>query len=522
MTVSRSSKAEPSAAAGYSLWADPVFRQTLKFLAIPGVFLGSVLVLGIHLPKIILYGFAVVMGMVLFFRSLKEPEWLLGVYVLFIPFSKKIVASIAPGLNASNVLLLMLLIAMVNTGRARGSLLRPIPLQKLILTFGALSSYSIITTAIQPGGVDYILNDVLSEFKAWLDPFIVFVAFSAMIKDGKMARRVAMYMVMGTMIVLMLGLSEWFDKHGLSSIEKSRLLGPQIQPNDFGAFIVYSGAPMIGLFLVYYRSWQAWGLTPYFLIMLRVLLGTFSRGAVLGLAAAGLAATYVRSKLFLVLALAASLIVVLVYPQILPESIRARFGQSENQSLHVDKNNDASIDSRYILWEAAREMTWESPFFGKGFKMFQVLKDDYTDIPVREADTHNMFLWISSQMGIPALLLFCLIMGKTFFMGIHLNKRHSDPFARALGIGGAAMVAGVMVVNMFGSRMINVETCGYVWIYMVVLGHLYKELIDNNQDVAPPPKKISPVAATRLAQRRVASIRPHPGLAGRKIIEKSP
>ena len=61
-----------------------------------------------------------------------------------------------------------------------------------------------------------------------------------LIRDGAMARRMVIYMLIGLLGVLAMGVMEMLDKMGLSSIEKSRVGGPQLQPNDYGAFLVYS------------------------------------------------------------------------------------------------------------------------------------------------------------------------------------------------------------------------------------------------------------------------------------------
>jgi hypothetical protein len=42
-------------------------------------------------------------------------------------------------------------------------------------------------------------------------------------------------------------------------------------------------------------------------------------------------------------------------------------------------------------------------------------------------------------------------------------------------MGAASMVGGVLVVNMFGSRMVDVGVSAYVWILLAVLAHLRLE-----------------------------------------------
>ena len=121
-------------------------------------------------------------------------------------------------------------------------------------------------------------------------------------------------------------------------------------------------------------------------------------------------------------------------------------------------------------------MTVESPFLGKGFKAFQYFKGRYTSVDVHESDTHNMFLFVSSQMGIPALISFLATLACLFGFGYAVWRKAGDGFARSLGLAGIGMSGAVVVINMFGSRMVNIEVCAYVWVFLAVLGHLFAEL----------------------------------------------
>jgi O-antigen ligase len=261
---------------------------------------------------------------------------------------------------------------------------------------------------------------------------------------------------------------------GLASIEKSRVLGPQNQPNDFGAFLVYGLGPFVGLFLLTFTRMRSWSLLPVFGAAAKVLLATFSRGAYLGLGMASVVATYVRGKRYVVLGAFLGLIVLVSLPQLIPSSLVDRMAQTQVEGMSGSRL-DASSENRMVLWDAAVTMTLESPVFGKGFKNFRRLKSQYTEYDVMESDTHNMFLFISSQMGIPALIVFLILIYRIYAHGRTLAHEHADLWARAIGIGGAAMAGGIVAINMFGSRMVNIEVCGYVWIWLAVMLHILKE-----------------------------------------------
>lgn len=455
---------------------DGLLKSTIIFIAIPGVLLGIIMGLGIPFPKWILYGVAGVLGSVMFFKSFTNPEFLMAAFILYIPISKQIVVPLAPGINGTNLLLLMLVISLVSiSSKNERPIFTSYPNTKIVKIFAYISCFSVFTLIVSDGGLSYLLEDILPQFKGWVEQFIIFFIFVNLIKDGSMARRVVIYLMIGTLVATAIGVQETLDKMGLASIEKSRVLGPQLQPNDYGAFLVYNIAPFFAIFLTYFKSWKAWLLTPYFLVTLKVLLSTFSRGALLALAAAIFVGSFVKGKKFIISGSILGIVAIILLPELIPTSLKDRFGLSENVEIK-EENLDASSETRLVLWQAALTMSLESPVFGKGFKNFNRLKSNYTEVDVREGDTHNMYLWISSQMGLPALFFFLLILFRFYKVSTNIFLNHPDKFTKAIGLGGASMVAGVVVVNMFGSRMIGIDVCGYVWIYLAIVSRLVGEI----------------------------------------------
>jgi len=458
-----------------------ILLRTLGFLAVPGSILALSMVLHVRIPSPLLYALAGVVGLIIGVRSLTDPEWLMAGFLLYMPLSKEVIVPLAPGVNGVNIFTAMLILAAVVTSRRDGRPFMPrVPHTRLMTWWAILSCFSVVTLILRPGGLSYLVDDVALDFKGWLDQFFVFFLFVSLIRDGEMARRMVVYMMVGAVLAYVLGFQEMLDKQGLASLEKSRVLGPQLQPNSFGAFIVYSLPPFIGLFAVNLRRIRAWLSLPAFALVAKVLLATFSRGAYLAMGATALAAGYLRGKWLLAAGLGGVLIVVLYLPQLLPGSLVARMDDTMVQSAyseHVDK----SSETRLILWHAGVDMTLESPVFGKGFRVFPLLKSEYTERPVAESDNHNMYLYISSQMGIPAVVVFLLILYRLYRSGKTVYRNSRDRFNRAVGLGGAMMAVGVAVTNMFGSRMTNIEVCGYVWVYFAVLSHLLIELRDNEE-----------------------------------------
>jgi O-antigen ligase len=457
-------------------WANGSLRSTLLFLTVLVIFALIVVSQKDPLPSWVLYSFAVTVGIILFLRSLVDAEWLLALVPLYIPLSKQYVVSLAPGINGTNILLIMLVLSwFVLSQRDMQPMFKRLPKTRLVLVWAILSCFSVVTLVFTRGGLSYLLEDVLVDYKAWVDQFVLFFVFVNLIRDGAMARRVVLYMMLGALVVTVIGMQEMLGKLGLNSIEKSRLLGPQQQPNDFGAFLVYSTAPFIGLFLVSIGNWRAWVLLPYLTVVGKLLIMTFSRGAYLGLAVASTMTSYVRGKWFLILTTVLLMAALSIFPELVPESLLDRMSHTKVDNTYSGNQLDKSSQSRLVLWDAAANMSLESPLFGKGFGMFPVLKSRYTEQEVVESDTHNMYLYISSQMGIPALISFLLILYATYRAGTGVYRNAEDRFTRAIGLGGVALATGTAAINMFGSRMVNTEVSGYFWIYLAVLVHLLVE-----------------------------------------------
>jgi putative inorganic carbon (HCO3(-)) transporter len=471
---------------GLSQWGGPALRSTLWFLAAPALLAVTIIVLDVRLPGWALYGIAGVMGLVLVLRVATDAEWLLALCVLYCPLNKIYVVPLAPGINGTNALMLLMLFAWgMHVSREDRPVFRSLPNSGLVGTYGAITLISVVTASITLG-FGHLMTTYLGDIKSWLDQFIVFFVFLNLIRDARMARRIVLYLMLGALVTLALGFQEWLDKRLFDSIDKSRVFGPQLQPNDYGAFLSYMAAPFIALFVTNLGRIRAWFvLFPVLLAIAKILLATFSRGAYVGMALCGVVAGYVRGKLFLVGSGVLALGFLIAMPQLIPESLSARMAQTTTDVGATEQLDDSS-QTRLILWEAAIDMTMENPVFGKGFKTFPELKGQYTKIQVHESDNHNMYLYVASQMGVPAVVTLLLIFWRMYSQGVQLYRRSEDPFARAIGMGAAAMVACIALANMFGSRMVDISVTAYFWIYLAALSHMTAQLAESNQEEELP------------------------------------
>lgn len=453
----------------------PTFNSMLPvlgFLMIPGLIVIGITLTGGHWPKGILYLMAVIMGSYVFASVFRGVELALAVLLLYLPFSPVYVIPLGPGVNGTNALIgLGILATLMQARDKRVPLFNFKPGSHLVFFYAVITIASGMTMMVQNGGKDYLLGSEIHTYKGWIEQFVVyFIALSA-IRTHSMARRVFFYMCIGSVLIVIYTVPEMLSKQGLSSIEKSRISGPLLQSNEFGGFVAYTLLFTAGLFLAYFGRIKAFLMAPYFLIALKVLISTFSRGAYLALAVGGMIAGYLRGKRFIACWALLGISFFVVFPQFLPQSIVARLQHSVQQSdaTAAGTKLDKSSEHRLVLWDAALQMTKENPVTGTGFKGFARYKHLYTEHDVHEKDPHNYYLYVASQMGLPAVLVFLVILAQAFFNGCRLSKLKDDAYVRGMGMAGAGAVTAYAAVCMFGSRAVSPEFTCYFWVMVACM-----------------------------------------------------
>lgn len=447
-------------------------KPVLGFLMVPGLIVLGITLTGGHWPKPMLYLLAILMGTYVLASVFKGVELVLAVLLLYLPFSPVYVIPLGPGLNGTNALIALGLLATLIQSREKDvTWFNWKPGSTLVIAYAFITIGSGMTMALQNGGKEYLLGSEFHTYKGWIEQFIVYFIGLSAIRTHAIARRVFFYMCIGSVLVVIYTVPEMLSKQGMSSIEKSRISGPLLQSNEFGGFVAYTLLFTAGLFLAYFRQIKAWLLAPYFLIALKVLISTFSRGAYLALAVGGLIAGYLRGKRFIAAWAFLGISFFVIFPQFLPESIVARLQHSvqKSEATAAGTKLDKSSEHRIVLWKAAGEMIQDNPVMGTGFKGFARYKHLYTEHDVREKDPHNYYLYVASQMGIPALLIFFGILAQGFFKGCRLSKNKDDVYVRAMGMAGAGAVIAYAAVCMFGSRAVSPEFTCYFWVMIACM-----------------------------------------------------
>jgi O-antigen ligase len=216
---------------------------------------------------------------------------------------------------------------------------------------------------------------------------------------------------------------------------------------------------------------------------------TFSRGGYLAFGLGLYAILFFGKKSLFVLLLLLTM-AAFMFPVLLPGGIRYRMGQTfTNQSSYAEMQAvpysegslESSANTRVEVWKGALKMIQAYPFFGIGYGLFQPMIRYYWS-GEKPIDAHNTYLIIAAEMGIPALLLFLWIVLVAMLQTYLLYKNTSDEFTKAVALGFLGGLFGMLMSNMFGSRLDSQEVSGYFWILAALVFRL--RILDYKEGVA--------------------------------------
>lgn len=425
----------------------------------------------VQLSPLVIAAFGGVGLLGLFMAGLRSPEIPLYVLVAYLPFSKILVGDFgtqAAAFNLTNVLMVWVFLGHVlRCTSGKGPIFEGVSLNKIILFFCAMGAISLLRTGSELGS--WYVAETVTSLKRWLTPmFMYFLALNVAREKREIKALVVIIMVAVTVV----GAMATWDYMNLgegTSFEKSRIGGIAGHSNTLGAFFCYYMFLLLGFFLEFAGKLKAWALLVPFLICFRGIMVTFSRGAYLAFVAGSLAAAFFKSKTLFLIA-AGLLAFAVTHPTILPKGIQYRMGMTvkggELDILDEDitQNLEVSAARRVEVWRGALRMIRENPVWGVGYGRFPRLAPQYTDGAIGHMDAHNSYLLIAAEMGIPTLLVFLLILLMAAYYTRWVYVYASDRFFRATALGFQAGLVGLLVANLFGSRINSQELSSYFWI----------------------------------------------------------
>lgn len=310
---------------------------------------------------------------------------------------------------------------------------RPLGMAPQLWILGALSLWIVLATA----GA-YHRQEALVSAGRYAMFFVLFFLVLQSIKEGRNVHRLIDVVVLASGVAALLGLISYF------SGAVDRASGPLENPGDF-AFVLASTLPIALHRLHRAPRWPrllAAIATP---VIVACILATYSRAALVGLAAAGLWAlgTGRLRPRWGAAALAGILATGAVTFLVQPELVRTTFEHKQDIA-------GENVNSRFALWRVALEQTGDSPLYGVG-------PGNYVERYVEHelafkglvTTTHNAYLDILAELGIPGLAAFLAFLGVSW---AQLRRRspgdvETDQLRAALAGGFVVAVVGAFFMT---------------------------------------------------------------------------
>lgn len=424
----------------------------------------------VEIPGIALNGLGILSLGALILLSMEQLFLTLLLLVAYLPFSQMMAGDFGGfmiAFNLTNILTAIVVVGWVARGSMRKQKIYLSSTADLpILLFSILAVVSLIRGGMATDGLSW---SVIVNLKRYLTPLFFFWFFSSNLRSLQQCRQVIIVAQIVVAITAFMALKEFYvDIGGGGSWDRLRIRGICEQSNDTCAFYVYySWFPLAYLLLIEKnrRQWFHWGLFGVFLASFWAMSRTFSRGGVLSFLAAFMFLLFYRSRRLFLIFTTSALFVIFVTPQIIPGSLVGRFGKIKNTSGDAE-SMDKSAQDRLKHWRGAVRMMVTHPVIGVGYGLYYQNAAKFAgNLKTGARDVHQGFLLIGAEMGIPALVMFCVILVVFYRAGSFVYHQTDDLVFRAFGLSVMVMVVGVYACNHFGDRLNSQEMSSYYWIY---------------------------------------------------------
>jgi hypothetical protein len=220
--------------------------------------------------------------------------------------------------------------------------------------------------------------------------------------------------------------------------------GPGIDDSNTLGMHVATGAIAGGLLVLHLKKWRLALCMVAMAFSLNVIVQTGSRGAFLALVAGGIAVWYFRpiaySKRFYLFAVCGCLL----FGAVASQQFWERMGSVKAVAADDRSQMDLSAESRLVMAAAQLKMAARYPF-GAGHRGSAALSREYLD-PIyltsggTARSSHNVFLTVLVEQGIPGIIMFFILIGWVLSASLQVHrvaKRDADTVAM---VGNAAIM----------------------------------------------------------------------------------
>lgn len=356
------------------------------------------------------------------------------------------------------------------------------------------------------GALSIIANQVpLFTGIAGLRAFLQFALLYVIIVQIKPSRSMLWrLLVMLLALATILALYGWFQK--LTGVEtppswvdpeetiSTRIFGTMANPNTFAGFLLAFIPPALALALTRGENWGWRSLAGVAaLIMAGALALTYSRGAMLGLAAAMVYLGLVRDRRLLLVLLLVALAVPVVMPGILE---RIAFGFSS------DYLSQSSYSGRIFAWLKGLEALSLHPWLGVGPGRFGGAVAKLMGSPAflevglpywQGVWLDNQIVQVAAELGLVGLAVFSWLLVTFVRAAYQIYRQEVSPRWQALISGMTAAFIGLLVQSFVAGIWEIHQTALFIWLFMGIIMSL---------EGRPAPGDDSRPAAQALAPGR--------------------
>ncbi len=413
-------------------------------------------------------------------------ELLLISAAIYIPYSSMLPADFGgaqQALNGTNILLSALILGLVIRGKGGGykySRGTARTSTTLISLFMILVAVSFLRASLYFGSVYY--TQMAADFKRYLDPMILFLFFLWVIPDRGIIKIVFSVLLIVIVMAFFLGLLEWVNL-GFATYSgfKRRIGSLNMQPNVFGAFIAYYVCFFWGIFLTDHKSLPGKLLLLPFLLGIRLLIPSNSRGAWISFPPAFLVTTWYYNRLLCVVTALVIATILVINPSLMPDTIRYRFQEAAqleaNEDLYAQvptglkmfgESQSVSMRTRYNLLDTGLKLWKRNMFFGYGYGTFSYRVREYTGGEV-VGTAHNGWLNMMVEMGLATVAVLAAILGVFFVSALRVYRWEKDALLRGCALGYLGIIPALLVANITGERFSHIDLLAVFWMYSACL-----------------------------------------------------
>lgn len=330
---------------------------------------------------------------------------------------------------------------------------------------------------------EFLYISVRALFSKYLPYFLVFIAVSEFGLTERMLKNIVTLATIVISLILLDGAYQYISGADIlghktqfvfiTTRDVKRISATFGHPNNYGTFLIAILPLLFSLTLANLRRLKHSLLFgTLFMGSLLSLYLTQSRGAIAAMIAAWLSILILWKKKWATLLLAVITLFILFSPLPLAENIR--------NSFNFESSSSGSITDRLRLWTSTIDMIKEKPLLGWGL-------NNYSRIHYRFAGTmdswytHNCYLQMASEIGIPGLLAFLTLL---FFIFIYFYRqfRRSHGSLKALYFGFLVSFLSMSFHAMVDTNLYSLLLTTLYWL-IITLGFQLNSLSGQGADL---------------------------------------